>query len=208
MRYTSKVAGLAVALVASAAAANAQVTVTGTTYGCFGAGCNPVGSTSASYTVAGTGEQINFTNSTFSGTTNPVTNGFSVGNFGSFILVPPPSGTTPNTTFSTPFTLLFVINAPAGSTSPTTTFLVSGFVGSTNGQGTRDISYGGGTTAFTFTNGSGTITVNPDAIGVQANNIGGRVTANVNAVPEPSTYALMGTGLAGLLAAARRRRSA
>ena len=207
MRFTTKAAGVAAALFTSAAVAGAQVTVNGSTTGCFGMGCTNFAA-AQSYNISGTGETIQFAGSSFSGTTNPVTNGVSIGNFGSFVLTPAPGGTTPNTTFSTPFTLLFTLNQPAGASNPATTFVVSGFVGSVNGQGARDISYGGGSTTFTFTGGSGTITVNPDAIGTQANNIGGRITATASTVPEPSTYALMGTGLVSLAAAARRRRSA
>lgn len=205
MRFITKAASFAAALVTSAAVAGAQTTVAGSTTGCFGSGCTNYTS-SANYGISGTGEVINFTGNSFSGTTNPVTNGFSVGNFGSFVLTPAPSGSTPNTSFSTPFTLLFSLTSPAGANQPTTTFVVSGFVGSTNGQGTRDISYAGGSTPFTFTGGSGTITVNPDAIGTQANNIGGRIVAT--ATPEPSSYAMMAMGLVGMVAAARRRRAA
>lgn len=218
MRFTTKAAALAAALVTSTAVAGAQggTTVAGTTSGCFNtlAACMAGGfASTASYVIAGTGEKVNFNGASFSGTTG-FTGAFTVGNFGSFVLMPAPNGATPNTLFDSPFTLLFTLTNPAGANSPTTTFAVAGSVGSvmSNGMsvGTRDISYAGGTTAFTFTGGSGTITVNPDAIGVAANNIGGRVTATALAstVPEPSTYALMGMGLSGLLVAVRRRRSA
>jgi hypothetical protein len=200
----TRLASTALVLAAAAAPAAAQVTVSGSTLGCFGMGCTNFAA-AQSYGISGTGETIQFTGSSFSGTTNPVTNGVSIGNFGSFVLTPAPNGTTPNTTFSTPFTLLFQLTAPNGASSPTETFTVSGFVGNVNGQGARDISYGGGSTTFTFAGGSGTITTNPDAIGTQANQIGGRITATASTVPEPSTYALMGMGLVSLAAAVRRR---
>ena len=210
MRVIVRAAGLAAAFVTSAAVAGAQVSVVGSTTGCFGAGCTNFSST-ASYGIPGTNEMINFAGTSFSGETNPVTNGFTVGSCGTLTLVPAPSGSTPNSTFSTPFTLMFTLTAPAGSTSPTSTFTVAGFVGNTNGQGTRDISYGPASVG-TFTSpggGTGTIAIDGGQIGVAATTISGRVTATAGTtVPEPSTYAMMGMGLAGLLVAARRRRSA
>ena len=211
MRFINKAASLAAALVTSAAVAGAQVQVAGSTMGCFGVGCTNF-SSSANYTIGTSGEVINFAGTSFSGETNPVTNGFTVGNFGTLTLTPAPSGSTPNQTFSTPFTLMFTLTAPAGSSSPTSTFVVAGFVGNTNGQGTRDISYGPASVG-TFTSpggGTGTITIDGGQIGVVATTISGRVTATAGTTttPEPATYAMMGMGLAGMLVAARRRRSA
>ena len=208
MRFTNKMAGVAVAVLASATAAGAQVTVAGTTQGCFGMGCTNFADV-ASSAVGGSGTSLVFDGTAFSGTTNRVTNAFTVGDFGSLVLTGL-SGSTPDTQFSTPFSLLFRLTSPAGANSPVTSSIVSGFVGNTDGMGARDISYTGGTTAFRFNTGAGTIAIDGGNIGVMPTNIAGRVTAvNAAVVPEPSTYALMGSGLAGLLGmAARRRRAA
>ncbi len=210
MQITKRSATLALAIMglAAAAPAGAQTTVSGSTFGCFGAGCNPVGSASATYAIGTTGASILFTGASFSGTTNPTTNGFSVGSFGSFVLNGV-TATTPNTNFTTPFTLLFALTAPGGASTPASTFTVNGFVGNTGGQPSRDVSYTGGSTNFTFTGGSGVITYNGDNIGFSPNNIGGRISATAaSTVPEPSTYALLATGFVGLAGAVVRRRNA
>ena len=203
MRFTTKAASFAVALATSAALAGAQTTVAGTTSGCFGTGCTPTGP-NATYTVPGsTGGAINFAGSAFTGMTNPATGAFSVSDFGTF-----QTAGFGGSNFSTPFTLLFSLSAPVGSTSPSAFFTVSGNLGA-NSQ-TRDVAYtfSGTPVTFTYPGGSGSIQLDNGFIG--ANNsatITGRVLAS-SVVPEPSTYAMMGMGLAGLVAAARRRRSA
>ena len=200
---TLLVAGATVA----AAPAGAQVAISGNTLGCFGTGCTPTSSTS-SFTIGGTGETISVAGTTFSGETNPVTNGFTVGNFGTLVLTPAPTNTTPNTSFVTPFTLLFQLTTPGGASTASSSFTVTGFVGNSNGQGTRDISYTGFTTPFTFSNGAGTIAVDGGQIGVSPTTISGRVTATASStVPEPSTYALLAMGFVGLAGAVARRRN-
>lgn len=190
---------VAAAMLATATTASAQTTVSGTTFGCFGTNCLTAASFSsaASYTIAGTSELINFAGTTFSGTT--IAGGFSVGNFGSLILTPVPNGATPTVSFSTPFSILFVLSAPAGSTNPTSLLTVSGAIGASG----QNISYtAAAPVAFTFPGGAGTISVDGGRIGTTATAISGGVTAFV---PEPSTWALMFAGF-GMVGMVMRRR--
>lgn len=203
---TRSFATLVAVATAAAVPAGAQVAISGTTLGCFGLNCTPT-SSSASYMIGNSGEQLVFAGTSFSGETNPFTNAFTVGNFGTLLLTPAPTGTTPNTTFATPFTLLFQLTTPGGGTTTTSSFAINGFVGNSNGQGSRDISYSAGSlAAFTFAGGNGSISIDGGQIGTTATTISGRVLATAT-VPEPSTYTLLATGFVGLAGAVARRRN-
>lgn len=217
----------AAASVAAGTAAGAQeVTFSGNTTGCFGAGCTPgAGSTSTG------GGVLSFFGSNFSETTvfgflaiggNPVAGPGNINNFGAFSLnsALAGSGVTLN---GQVFNLAINFTAPTGinggQTAAFTSILTGTVQANTNGGIEIDFTNNG---PISFTVGSGPqaggvfelqiadVNVNPTATpaDVTGNIITAPGTFPQATVPEPSTYVLMASGLLGVAMAGYRRRRA
>jgi hypothetical protein len=204
--FALAVAAIAFLTFSQGVARAGEITVAGTTGGCFG--CTPPGGTtgqSQTATLLGLtyrGSAFNVTTSNgFVGVGNTPTPPTNFNNLGSFTLSSAPNNYNGNT-----FTLRVEFSLPPG-TAPGSGIYTADLIGTVSGTniGGVQITFANPTQSFIFNGGTFTLTVNNLAI------TGGQgpvaLTGNIrgSSVPEPATLLLLGTGLAGVASRLRKR---
>ena len=216
MNIAARLTSAAVASLALAMPASAQLTFTGYTNACFYTGvvaCTPENTNIGTTDVSG---PLVYRNSTFSVTTaggsaqignSPATP--NVNNLGSFTL---PNDVSVTNFANQSFLLNVFFTAPASVLPTNTTFmaLLSGTVDGNTGGVT--INFDNNPKMFTYAGGTFTLEVadvflTNTVLGTTVAVTGNLVASPSTTVPEPSTYILMASGLAGLGVVARRRRN-
>ncbi len=180
-----------------AAPAAAQVTFTGSTAGCFGAGCDPTTGTSTLGTLT-------FTSSTFNQTTD-MTGFLSLGGnpdgLGTFSL-----GTSPRNFTGDVFSLLVNFTAPS-ATDPSGSVFSALLTGAVTNSGGGSVFFNFDDTARLFTSSAGPFSLLINDIGVSAGSSGAIISGQLQAaVPEPGTWAMMLLGFGAIGYSMRRRR--
>jgi hypothetical protein len=137
--------------------------------------------------------------------------GAGTANFGSFQT----AGTTLQSYVGNSFTMQILQTSPTAGTSSDIVGLITGSFSATAQGGSGGLVWTPSTTAFAvgevsyrlFVDNTGGINIEPPLAGGYLSDMQ-TVRGNVSVVPEPSTYLLMASGLAGVMVMARRRRSA
>lgn len=212
---TKFLAGALVAgtMLASQAQAQGGITFTGTTAFCFGAAPGtPVCPTFSA--ASATNQQLTLANGSFTTTTNAA--GFAaIGgsgvNLGVASLNPVAAASYDGQTVQLRATFMSPLGTGQGTFSGTLfgavqTNPTSGGINIVFSPASLTGTLGGSPAGSTYTLNVNNISLTPGQTNVE---ITGSIVARVTStVPEPSTYALMATGLVGLFGVARRRRTA